>query len=623
MRLAGALFPLVIPVLAAGCQFAALEEIPTYTLTVSAEGVWTGADIEVRVTPDRGEPQTLRIDREGSAAFPSPLEDGTSFVVEVVRGDMYHSCTVADGEGVVSGTSSDASLRCTSTVPIELALSTSNIPVDLQRSHQAIDVSYLQQRLFVVVDGPPATLVRVDGIDVPLGSPSTLTTLADGTNDLSVAIDVAPLGLSRVFTFELRRGAAFATASAYVKATNLQAEDHFGYAVAVTNEYVAIGAPREDGGGAGSVNPPVTETATDSGAVYVFRRVGASLVPEAYLKSGAAGANAGRALAADGEFLAVGAPKAIVGSTARGSVTVFRRIGGSWWSDGHPRPSDLADGDDFGNAVAIAGDVLAAGAYVKTVGTSTFQGAVYVFRRVDGTWTEVQRLTTPHAHPSARFGRAVALAGERLAIGVGCESSAARGVLTVAPTDTGAPCSGAVYVYRNGAQGYELESVLKSSNSEVNDVFGSAVAMDENTIVAGASDEDSNATDPDDNTLVDSGAAYVFEHGATGWIETARLKSSAPLAGEWFGFSVSVLGDMIAVGALSGVGSVDLFRKTDGAWTRVDRRIQAPHPDGGDQASCGLALTTDGILVGAPLEDGTLDPSSNDARNSGAVYFLR
>src|SRR5688572_26242044 len=101
MRAIGAVFTAVIPVLAASCQFADLAEIPTYTVNVSAEGCWTGADIELRLTPDRGDPQTLTIDREGARSFAVPLEDGTSFAVEVARSDMYHSCTFDDGGGTI------------------------------------------------------------------------------------------------------------------------------------------------------------------------------------------------------------------------------------------------------------------------------------------------------------------------------------------------------------------------------------------------------------------------------------------------------------------------------------------------------------------------------------------
>ncbi|HUQ07106.1 MAG TPA: hypothetical protein VM261_31665 [Kofleriaceae bacterium] len=624
MSFAGRLLPVVIPVLAASCQFADLPEIPTYTLTVSAEGVWAGADIEVRVTPDRGDPQTLTIDREGSAAFPLPLEDGTSFVVEVEHGDLYHSCTVAAGEGTVAGEDHSVSLRCTSSVPIQVELSTPGVRIDLQRTRQMFDVSDLQQRVTAIVDGPPGTAVRVDGVNVALASRSPSKPLEDGRNDLVVAFDVASLGLSRTFTIELDRGAAFATEDAFIKAGNIDAEDRFGHALVATDAFVAIGAPREDGGGY-NVNPPMDNASQDAGAVYVYRRSGQGLVTEAYLKGGGSttGSNFGASLAATAEVLVVGSPKDSFGGPERGSATVFRRAAGLWQYEGDLRASDATDGDQFGFAVAVHGDVIAVAAWTRDVGSAANQGAIYIFRREGGAWSEIQRLAAPGERPGVSYGYSLALSDSWLVVGSSCDASSARGIFATVQDNVGAPCAGGVYAYRRSVSGWELDSFIKASNADASDSFGESLAIQGDTLVVGAPVESSRAGDPADNSVMRSGAAYVFAHHDSGWTETAILKAAQPVAEDYFGESVALKDGVIAIGGTGGLGAVELFQKMGGVWNHADRRLGATYPDGNDQFGGAVALFSDALVVGALFEDGTLDPMSNDARNSGAVYFFR
>jgi hypothetical protein len=89
------------------------------------------------------------------------------------------------------------------------------------------------------------------------------------------------------------------------------------------------------------------------------------------------------------------------------------------------------------------------------------------------------------------------------------------------------------------------------------------VSIADETIVVGAIWEDSNAVevdgdqDNDDGSTNDSGAAYVFVRSGTDWSQQAYLKASNPAAGSYFGWSVSISGNVIVVGAI--------YDDTDGA----------------------------------------------------------
>ena len=119
--------------------------------------------------------------------------------------------------------------------------------------------------------------------------------------------------------------------------------------------------------------------------------------------------------------------------------------------------------------------------------------------------------------------------------------------------DNSAGGSGAVYVFRRTGSGWAQEAYLKASNTDADDQFGYSVSVSGDTLAVGAHREDSNATSANgnqtDNSASDSGAVYVFRRTGSGWAQEAYLKASNTDADDWFGYSVSVSGDTLTVGA--------------------------------------------------------------------------
>ncbi len=341
--------------------------------------------------------------------------------------------------------------------------------------------------------------------------------------------DNSQQGAGAVYVFTRTNG--IWTQQAYLKASNLEAADTFGSAVAVDGDTVVIGAPHESSSTPG-VNQTSNELAPDSGAAYVFTRTNGIWTQQAYLK--ASNPDGAASIIGEDPFL----------------------------------PPLLVDGDAFGTSVAVSGDMVIVGAPVEgssATGIGGNQsdnsaggaGAAYVFTRSNSTWSQQAYLKASDTTPIAAFGFSVALSGNTAVVGSpGKPSGADIGV-------------GAAYVFFWNGSAWAQQGYITASNREKTDNFGFAVAIDTDTVVVGAPGEDGDSagaskdTNDANNSAPDSGAAYVFTRSATNWTETAYLKASNPgggvsdydanppifIQGDAFGSAVAISDGSMLVGA--------------------------------------------------------------------------
>ena len=102
------------------------------------------------------------------------------------------------------------------------------------------------------------------------------------------------------------------------------------------------------------------------------------------------------------------------------------------------------------------------------------------------------------------FGASVAIDGDTAVIGAwGGEDRSNPDAAVTADT-------GVAYVYVRQDSGWVRQAILAASNAEYNDIFGASVAISGDTIVVGATREDSDGSSPDDNSMEAAGAAYIF-----------------------------------------------------------------------------------------------------------------
>ncbi len=198
--------------------------------------------------------------------------------------------------------------------------------------------------------------------------------------------------------------------------------------------------------------------------------------------------------------------------------------------------------------------------------------------------------------PADSFGRAVALDDPTLVTG--------------APSDdTLAANAGAVWVHTRNEEGAgSLVVKLNAGDGGAGDQFGSAVAVEGDTLVAGAPFADDGI-----------GAVYVFNRSTGGlWAQSARLQPGGAPGAVNFGTAVDLAGNTIVIGSPSdGPGSAYVFNAdAENVWTETTV-LTAGDAEVGDLAGTAVALSGDTILVGASLEDAAGD-------SSGSVYaFVR
>ena len=235
-------------------------------------------------------------------------------------------------------------------------------------------------------------------------------------------------------------------------------------------------------------------------------------------------------VAIDGDTAVLGAPG---DDESRGAVYVFTRSGASWAQTAKLTASDGAADDQLGHSVAIEGDTIIAGAPLDDVGANLEQGSAYTFARTGAAArTETAKLTASDGAAGDVLGNSVAIEGDT--------------IVATAPQDAvGANLEqGSAYTFaRTGAAARTETAKLTASDGAAGDVLGASVAIEGDTIVAGAPGDDVGAN-------LEQGSAYTFARaGAAARTATARLTASDGAAGDVLGASVAIEGDTIVAGA--------------------------------------------------------------------------
>jgi hypothetical protein len=283
-----------------------------------------------------------------------------------------------------------------------------------------------------------------------------------------------------------------------------------------------------------------------------------------------------------------------------------------WIEVGKLKASDAAAGDEFGRSVAISADTIVVGANGDD-DLGDRSGASYVFQRDQGDanqWGQVARLTSNSGAAGDRFGWSVAIAGDTIVVGAPRDD------------DNGVD-SGAAFVYERDSGGAnqwgQTRQILPGDNGGADYWFGNSVAADGDVIIVGQPFDPVNGPD--------SGSAFACGRnngGVDQWGQTAKLTSDDGAADDWFGWSVSISGDTAAVGAArddinanTNAGSVYVFQQDRGGadmWGQV-RKLTSSDNDTGDSFGFSVSVSGDAVVVGAHNDNDRGD-------DSGSVYLF-
>jgi hypothetical protein len=314
-----------------------------------------------------------------------------------------------------------------------------------------------------------------------------------------------------------------------------QTDLHFGNALALEGDTLAVGAPGARGQLAGN----------DSGAVYLFERRGSAWEQRAILHAAdqTTGARFGERVVLREGVLAVSG-----GHNGGQAVYVFERAGEAWVERARLTGDSTGERDRFGHSLAIGGETLAVGAMDYDAHLERYTSyAVYLFRREGERWVRETKLA-PSAEEEVGFGSSLAVEGNTLAVGVG-DDAAGYG-------------SGALYIYENGPQGWRQQARLVAGDASLSffGSFGSAIALGGDLLAVGAAGDSSQG--------LWSGSAYLFRKQGESWIDVQKLwPDEQDYLGAFFGSDLELSGDTLLVAAPSEYGNAVYiyFIGTDGS----------------------------------------------------------
>jgi len=244
------------------------------------------------------------------------------------------------------------------------------------------------------------------------------------------------------------------------------------------------------------------------------------------------------------------------------SVTTTRSAAATAQQQAYVKASNPGP-DRFGASLAAFEDTVVVGApYEQSAATgingneldnSLIQaGAAYLFNRTGTTGVQTAYIKASNTKDGDQFGSSAAVHGDLAAVGAPLEDSGATGI-NGDEASTSQVDSGAIYVFDLSGVVPAQNAYVKASNTEAGDQFGTTVALGSSLMAVGAPLEDSGATgingDESDTSEADSGAAYVFDVSGALPVQAAYVKASNTKAGDRFGSALALSTNLMAAGA--------------------------------------------------------------------------
>ncbi len=315
------------------------------------------------------------------------------------------------------------------------------------------------------------------------------------------------------------------------------------------------------------------------------------------------------------------------------------------------------EGDIFGGAVSISGDIMVVGAayhdFDSIGGDSIYSaGAVFVYQKVGGDWVLVKKLTGSSAGINGRvyydiFGVSVSVSGDVAVVGSRLQNYNSVGGDSIRG-------AGAAYVFHRNKGGTDNWGFVKKLTGEdagingrvVADGLGWCASVSGDVIVVGVDGQDYSIAGAD--KAGSSGAAYIFhrnEGGADNWGFVKKLTGELAgnlgrFSGDYFGTSVSVFGDVLAVGTsdhdydsslfskLDASGAVYIFNRNKGGadnWGFVKKITGSEAGINGRVKGNGFGIAvsvSDGILVVGAYGHSYDSNGANKILSTGAAYVF-
>ncbi|HET6978971.1 MAG TPA: FG-GAP repeat protein [Pyrinomonadaceae bacterium] len=306
----------------------------------------------------------------------------------------------------------------------------------------------------------------------------------------------------------------------------------------------------------------------------------------------------GQAVAIQGNIAVVGAPFEASLGFGTGAAYVFQKTTTGWQLHQILKAHDASRASFFGMSVAIDGDRIVVGASGEP-NVDVGAGAAYVFVRVGTEWTPEAKLIGSENSAFDSFGFSVAIKGDRIVCGAYGNSD---------PDQTE---RGSAYVFRRIGGLWLQQQVLNANDGASLARFGMSVAMNDDTIAVGG--------DGDSQLGFYSGAVYIFTFDGSNWTQQQKLHAHDAQAGSSFGFHLAMSRETIVIGAPQDqvgnhtLGAAYIFTRGSTGWTQ-DRKLVAKDSDAFDGFGLRVGIDGDTIVVGSVID--------HDAAMSGGAAYV-
>ncbi len=213
---------------------------------------------------------------------------------------------------------------------------------------------------------------------------------------------------------------------------------------------------------------------------------------------------------------------------------------------------------------------------------------------IDPTFTLQQKLTASDGRVGGLFGTGVAISGNTAIVGA---SNSQNG-------------KGAAYIFVNNGTNWVEQQKLTASDGEVNDAFGTTVAISGDTVIVGATGDD-----------VATGAAYIFTRTGTTWSEQKKLTASDKKSSSFFGSGVAIENNTAIIGAYNGVstdgensGSAYIFFRSGANWSQQKKLTTSDGEEGRFGESVGISGDT--VIISSDASD----VGSKEGQGAAYIY---
>ena len=313
-------------------------------------------------------------------------------------------------------------------------------------------------------------------------------------------------------------------------ASDGEPNDYFGWSVSLDGDYAVIGASWDDDNG------------NFSGSAYIFKRDGMSWIEQTKLlaSDGAPDDLFGWSVSIDGDYAIIGAVGDDDNGIFSGSTYAYKRNGTAWIQEEKLIATDGEPTDCFGWSVSLDGNYALIGA----VYDDGHSGSAYIFKCIEASWIQEEKLLASDGEPYDRFGCSVSIDGDYALIGAPS--------IGFYQDDFIRDVTSSAYIFKYNGTTWIQEQILKSPDGPAHINFGFSVSIDGDFALIGADCDDDNG----DN----SGSAFIF------------VKSEII-------FDIEIIGGLGVEMVFTNDGSFDLYdiycnlKVEGGIFNKIDERI--------------------------------------------------